>query len=55
MLLAFATQANSGEDSIKMAVERVGEEYDTELEVEHHAKRFVEIAMLEREALKETP
>ena len=50
-MLGLAVNINSSENAIKMAVERVAVEFD-EIDVEHHAFRFVEIAIIERDALK---
>jgi hypothetical protein len=49
-ILGVAVNINKSEDCIKMAVERVADEFN-ETEVEHHSKRFVEIAIIERDAL----
>ena len=50
-ILGLAVNMNSPANAIKMAVERVADEFD-EMDVEHHAVRFVEIAIIERDALK---
>ena len=47
-ILGLAVNLNSSENCIKMSIERIADEFD-ELNAEHHARRFVDLAILERE------